>query len=549
MQDHPYQSTSSSNVPLSGNVGLYSTPYSFHNNKSLSSPLLGGTQVQPASDGLQIRVVGAPDKSRVETQARLCIQLLTSNGTKVSNWSYLKLPERLLSRSRLKRAIQQQQQQRVSTTTPPSSPEGVNGILLSDDSQVLHLDARVICATQREQPVYVCRACIQRERKRAERSKTGNNHNSRRLLDIPEQDRILLFNCGPMVNFTSGDAILPTRIACYCRHHNEKVGFKIEFTMRDHKGNVIATGISPPILITDDHKSTRQKKGNASTTLQPQRKRTRSSCMDDLPLSKSPRLQQQQHPTSTPPLTSSRPGSLSPLPLLADSQLLHSAASSALPTPCDERRLSSLFDPSCCNDNPSTMLSSTQPHSLEHPIPPTPTATAIVPSSYISPSLLHHQQQSTRPSPQLDRLVPAHGPTYGGSEVTILGSGFYRGITCLFGEHAATTIYWNSNTLVCILPPAVQPGPVVVSFKEHSVVLDRSSNAITPSHSDTNKQVPIFTYQDTNDNALFELALQVVGLKSTGKLQDAKKIAMQIVQQAGDPIFLTSSSSSSHSHI
>lgn len=343
--------------------------------------------------------------------------------------------------------------------------------------------------------------------------------------------------------------------------------------MRDHKGNVIATGLSPPILITDDHKSTRQKKANASTTttnttcIQPQRKRTRLSSMDDEPTStKSPCL---QHPssstTTTPPLTSSsRPGSLSPLPLLADSQLLSSAPSSALPTPCDERRLSSLFDASCCNDIPSTMLpiTNTQPHShpIEHhhpnqSIPSTPTATAVVPSSYISPSLLHHphphhphhHQQPTKPTPQLDRLVPAHGSTYGGSEVTILGSGFYRGITCLFGEHAATTIYWNPNTLVCILPPAVQPGPVVVSFKEHSVVLDRSSNALTQPLSD-NKQVPIFTYQDTNDNALLELALQVVGLKSTGKLQDAKKIAMQIVQQAGDPIFLTPSSSHHHHH-
>lgn len=314
--------------------------------------------------------------------------------------------------------------------------------------------------------------------------------------------------------------------------------------MRDHKGNVIATGLSPPILITDDHKSTRQKKGTNTSTPCIQRKRTRSSCMEDEHRSKSPRS---QHPVTTPSLTSSRPGSLSPLPLLADSQLLHSAPSSALPTPCDERRLSSLFDANCCNDNSSAMLpiSSTQPHPLEqqhhhHHHNHHPTATAVVPSCYISPSLLHQQQQPTKPRPQLDRLVPAHGPTYGGSEVTILGSGFYRGITCLFGEHAATTIYWNPNTLVCILPPAVQPGPVVVSFKEHSVVLDRSSNnTITQSHG-AEKQVPIFTYQDTNDNALFELALQVVGLKSTGKLQDAKKIAMQIVQQAGDPIFLTS---------
>lgn len=134
--------------------------------------------------------------------------------------------------------------------------------------------------------------------------------------------------------------------------------------MRDHKGNVIATGLSPPILITDDHKSTRQKKGTNTSTPCIQRKRTRSSCMEDEHRSKSPRS---QHPVTTPSLTSSRPGSLSPLPLLADSQLLHSAPSSALPTPCDERRLSSLFDANCCNDNSSAMLpiSSTQPHPLE----------------------------------------------------------------------------------------------------------------------------------------------------------------------------------------
>lgn len=119
--------------------------------------------------------------------------------------------------------------------------------------------------------------------------------------------------------------------------------------------------------------------------------------------------------------------------------------------------------------------------------------------------------------PQLDRLVPAQGPTYGGTEVTLLGSGFYRGLTCLFGENPATTIYWNSNTLVCVLPPATQPGPVVVSFKEYPVVLE-------------GQDVAIFTYYDASDQALLELALQVVGLKMTGKLHNAKHVAMQIVQ-------------------
>jgi hypothetical protein len=41
-----------------------------------------------------------------------------------------------------------------------------------------------------------------------------------------DRQRILLFNCEPLVNFATGDAILPTRITCYCRHHNERIGFR-----------------------------------------------------------------------------------------------------------------------------------------------------------------------------------------------------------------------------------------------------------------------------------------------------------------------------------
>lgn len=180
---------------------------------------------------LHIRVIGAPDKSRVETQTRLCIQLVTGSGTKVTDWPYLKLPERLLAHSRLKRAAQHQQQQELhdkqraqplsSSTSKHSSPSQNNDDNVEEDA--LHLDAKVVCASQPDVAVKVCQGCIQRERKRAERSKTSEYN--RILEEFPEQDRILLFNCGPMVSFSSGDAILPTRIACYCRHHSEKKGF------------------------------------------------------------------------------------------------------------------------------------------------------------------------------------------------------------------------------------------------------------------------------------------------------------------------------------
>lgn len=120
--------------------------------------------------------------------------------------------------------------------------------------------------------------------------------------------------------------------------------------------------------------------------------------------------------------------------------------------------------------------------------------------------------------PRLHRLIPSEGPIYGGSEVTVLGSNFYEGLTCLFGENPATPTHcWSTNTLLCILPPAVTAGPVVVSFKEHPLMLE-------------GQDVVLFTYFDESDRALMELALQVVGLKTMGKVEDARQIAMRIVQ-------------------
>ncbi|CAG8708756.1 1971_t:CDS:2, partial [Scutellospora calospora] len=106
-------------------------------------------------------------------------------------------------------------------------------------------------------------------RKRSQRKKenkhsktnpnTTSNDDSNKPMDLDdektmqlEQRKILLFNCSEIVDFSSGDTILPTRITCYCRHHNEKV---------DYANTIIATGMSPPIMITDDHKSSKTKVG------------------------------------------------------------------------------------------------------------------------------------------------------------------------------------------------------------------------------------------------------------------------------------------------
>jgi hypothetical protein len=67
--------------------------------------------------------------------------------------------------------------------------------------------------------------------------------------------QIVLFNCGQYLDFASGETVIPTRITCYCRHHKEKYGFNITYTLTDHLGNVVATAMSPPIFLTDDHKA------------------------------------------------------------------------------------------------------------------------------------------------------------------------------------------------------------------------------------------------------------------------------------------------------
>ncbi|KAL9546721.1 hypothetical protein MBANPS3_006528 [Mucor bainieri] len=484
-----------------------------------------------SNNRLQIRILGVPNtgaKSRVETQIKLCIQLMTGNEKKVQDWSYIRLSDSMLARSRLRKNQQQQQQQQQQQKTM----DGSVATMVSDESKVLRLEAQVVCASSTDQPIRMCVGCVRRERKRAERTKDGKHKGDILPEDIEaERDRILLFNCSPMINFSSGDAILPTRITCYCRHHNEKVGFRICFSMKNSKDEIIANGISPPIMITDDHKSSKQK-----TT----RKRSRQE-EDQLAIS---------CPDTPAP---SRKNSISIDPIQPTTDMLDDSMESTTPTSLE------FINSGISVMTNSNSSSSSNIYSDFFPPPPAPLS-FNVPMDILTPQPQYSPEEDALASadeawpfnrrrrttsgyastddhvmtsilddfrpvvavPQLERLVPAQGPTYGGVEVTLLGSGFYRGLTCLFGEHAATTVYWNPNTIVCILPPAAHTGPVVVSFKEHPLVLE-------------GQDVAIFTYYDASDQALLELALQVVGLKMTGKLHDAKHVAMRIVQGGETP--------------
>lgn len=99
----------------------------------------------------------------------------------------------------------------------------------------------------------------------------------------------------------------------------------------------------------------------------------------------------------------------------------------------------------------------------------------------------------TLPLPKIHRLIPSSGPTYGGIEVTILGANFHANIpfNCVFGDAiASSTSRWSDNTLVCILPPQAMSGVVSVSFQGIQIEEDLRAPAL-------------FTYIDEADRALY----------------------------------------------
>lgn len=99
-------------------------------------------------------------------------------------------------------------------------------------------------------PVHICKGCLERERKRSNRKKPSKDQQ----MSIFEQEwqkdeakRIVVFNCveirdwdksgkreiegknhqsAPSGGDKSAVVDLPMRITCYCRHHEEKVGFQ-----------------------------------------------------------------------------------------------------------------------------------------------------------------------------------------------------------------------------------------------------------------------------------------------------------------------------------
>ncbi|RFU26119.1 hypothetical protein B7463_g10208, partial [Scytalidium lignicola] len=124
--------------------------------------------------------------------------------------------------------------------------------------------------------VKICAGCITRERKRAARKKI-KKFEEEESWHKDEHRRVIVFNTyeikewqapsaqalselmgdrpEPMVPEGAMQVDAPMRIACYCRHQNEKLGFQVIFTIKDHQDRLIAQEITSSIMITDDHKT------------------------------------------------------------------------------------------------------------------------------------------------------------------------------------------------------------------------------------------------------------------------------------------------------
>lgn len=139
----------------------------------------------------------------------------------------------------------------------------------------------------------------------------------------------------------------------------------------------------------------------------------------------------------------------------------------------------------------------------------------------LNQQLMAHTQR--RPPPVIHKLVPSEGSVSGGTEVTLLGNGFYQGLEVMFGDtEATTTTFWGEKCLNCIAPPAVAAGMVSVVFKhEHPLY------ATAPSPAQVRQS--IYTYVDDREIEMLRLALRTIG-KQMGT-DDPYAAAQQLLQQ------------------
>lgn len=430
----------------------------------------------------QIQVEDLPAKSRVETQIKVVMNFYPPPAE-----SIVHLPADTISKPKL--------QLRHTFTPIPSA---------------LTVDTIVVCESNHNKHVNICQGCLKRERKRAFRKKVRLPVEEAHWRQDKEK-RAIVFNCrevvdfGPVTNIdVNGKSVpsrqvqLPMRMACYCRHHNEKTGFRALFVVRDYLGNVVARATSSSIVITDDHKAANQKSIGVKRPNSGLEEAVSPNVQDDPPRKRkaeslTPTFNQHSRSNSRTSLFNPSP-QFSPAAMPSFDIAVQSPLS---PQQNAYRRTSSMDSLSALMSRPMSVM-------------PSPKDS---PYNVMSPSRQSEDAASSDRLPVIQRIIPASGSIRGGIEVTLLGSSFVNGLITKFGENKSMSTHcWNDTTIVTHLPPSRVAGPVVVTFEGFAMA-----------------DPQVFSYFDDTDRQLIELALQVVGLKMNGRLEDARDIARRIV--------------------
>lgn len=482
----------------------------------------------------QLEVLDLPLHSRVETQIKLKFKF-----SPAPKELLLHVPQDLISKPKFCMA-----------NSVKSLPDMLKKKMLFMDSYVMTSDLLQSCV--------VCSRCIKREQKRALRLKVSDVHNddvealgakstdgltgASQMVNPWENDKMLkkaiIYNCKEIVSFQPPSG-LPTdqskvlnfsaRIICYCRHHKEAEGFKLLVVVRDWEGNVRGKCVSGPIMIMD-RKKTPSSVTRSAMGLNGARKSSHlgnvsiPGTYDDIPLDQSDLAS--LHPLS---------------PNLIDDSTSDSAARGLKRKKIsyDDLYNSTGFLPVSNSD--TNISVHTASNSLGDGLYPKggkghvsylqmgSNLLAAMPTSRTPTNHLQNPKHvgviSVTGMPPDDntpcilKIIPAQGPCRGGIEVTLLGYNFRPGLLIKFGAKTALATHcWSESTIVTYLPPCAHPGQVLVSFENEA-----TPQSLTPGlHM-------IFTYTDDTDRQLIELALQIVGLKMNGKLEDAKNIARRIV--------------------
>jgi len=494
--------------------------------------------------------------------------------------------------------------------------------------------------------VKICSGCIQRERKRASRKKQKKPEEEE-MFQKDEEKRVVVFNTNEVKEWVevtketqpandqsplpppgTMQVELPMRIACYCRHQNEKMGFQVIFSIKDFRGKVIAQAMTNSIMITDDHKThnapqplpatqapqmpqpphfpgagvftagaempaneapgaklfkqsystpdlTRLQhfngqfsgpnsnpfaipqamSGNTSATLTPRNlsrpaspsgpsgpatKRRKPSGSGKLPSgltmtrldtaqTQAPGAATMPNTTASSPYAPNMPNFMAGPDQHNFQSPLHPRQFNSPPTPGGDGTFGSINRSFSLENMPRQALMSA-PSSRQPSRPGSPLGGAQ--HNYTTDATFAHGvnqqlmgQSTRRPMPVIHKLVPAEGSTSGGTEVTLLGNGFYQGLEVMFGDtEATTTTFWGEKCLNCIAPPAVQPGVVAVMFKhEHS--------HYSPMQPGSHVRHSVYNYVDDRELEMLRLALRTIGKQMGMGTDDPQTAAQMLLQQ------------------